>query len=183
MCRIRDGGAFFFDVYYIFLVTILAQWAVASSVCMQHFVKFIVICPEHPTPPTLREPITTTPSTVTLEVDHRNTCFESCTFQYEVKVHPAGSPMSTSTTNHSTNTFNVSSLSGGTRYRVEIVAVCVEESTIRSNPLIISFTTRMEGDLSVFAVVSLPCMLLNTLPPPCFCILAFFNFQEYLCNF
>ena len=149
-----------------------------------YYVKFIVICPEHPTPPTLREPITTTPSTVTLEVDHRNTCFVNCTFQYEVIVHPAGSPMSISTTTHSTNTFNVSGLSGGTRYRAEIVAVCVEESTIRSNPLIITFTTRMEGDLSVFAVVSQLRMLFNMLPPLLLCIiLEFFNFQESLYNF
>ena len=106
---------------------------------------------EHPLPPTLRRSITTTPSTVTLEVDHRNTCFENCTFQYEVKVHPAGN---NPTTTHSTNVFNVSGLSGGTRYRAEIVAVCVEESTIRSDPLNVNFTTRMEGVLSVFVVVS-----------------------------
>ena len=53
-----------------------------------------------------------------------------------------------------TNVFNVSGLSGGTRYRAEIVAVCVEESTIRSDPLNVNFTTRMEGVLSVFVVVS-----------------------------
>ena len=140
-------------MHYIILVTIIAHWAVASPVCMHHFVKFIVICPEHPAPPTLREPITTTPSTVTLEVDHRNTCFENCTFQYEVKVHPAGSHMSISTTTHSNNVFNLSGLSGGTRYRAEIVAVCVEESTIRSSPLNINFT--MEGDLSTFAITTL----------------------------
>ena len=122
--------------------------------CTMLCIVFSVICPEHPLPPTLREPITTTPSTVTLEVDHRNTCFENCTFQYEVKVHPAGSHMSISTTTHSTNVFNVSGLSGGTRYRAEIVAVCVEESTIRSDPLNVNFTTRMEGGLSVFVVVS-----------------------------
>ena len=126
-----------------------------TSLTLGNYVKFIIICPEHPAPPTLREPITTTPSTATLEVDHRNTCFVNCTFQYEVKVHPAGSPMSISTTTHSTNTFNVSGLSGGTRYRAEIVAVCVEESTNRSSPLIISFTTRMEGDLSTFAITTL----------------------------
>ena len=148
------------------------------------YVISIVISPEHPAPPTLREPITTTPSTVTLEVDHRNTCFETCTFQYEVKVHPAGSHMSISTTNHSTNVFNVSGLSGSTKYRAEIVAVCVEESTIRSNPLIITFTTKKEGDLSVFAVVSQLRMLFNMLPPPLLCIiLEFFNFQESLYNF
>ena len=118
------------------------------------YVISIVICPEHPPPPTLRELITTTPSTITLEVDHRNTCFENCTFQYEVGVHPAGRPMSISTATHSTNAFNVSGLSGGTRYRAEIVAVCAEEPTIRSDPLNINFTTSMEGDLSVFAVVS-----------------------------
>ena len=109
--------------------------------------------PEHPLPPTLRELITTTPSTITLEVDHRNTCFENCTFQYEVKVQPVGS-MFISTTTHYTYVFNVSGLSGGTRYRAEIVAVCVEESTIRSDPLNVNFTTRMEGVLSVFVVVS-----------------------------
>ena len=50
-----------------------------------------------------------TPSTVTLEVDHRNTCFVNCTFQYEVKVHPAGSRhLSVSTTTHSTNICDVS---------------------------------------------------------------------------
>ena len=43
-----------------------------------------------------------TPSTVTPEVEHRNTCFVNCTFQYEVKVHPAGSHLSVSTTTHST---------------------------------------------------------------------------------
>ena len=49
-----------------------------------------------------------TPSTVTLEVDHRNTCFVNCTFQYEVKVHPAGSRhLSVSTTTHSTNICDV----------------------------------------------------------------------------
>ena len=62
--------------------------------------------------------------------------------------------MSISTTTHSTNVFNVSGLSGGTGYRAEIVAVCVEESTIRSDPLNVKFTTRMEGGLSVFVVVS-----------------------------
>ena len=62
--------------------------------------------------------------------------------------------MSISTTTHSTNVFNVSGLGGGTRYRAEIVAVCVEESTIRSDPLNVNFTTRMEGGLSVFVVVS-----------------------------
>ena len=123
-------------------------------VCVQMSIVHIFTRPEHPAPPTLREPITTTPSTVTLEVDHRNTCFENCTFQYEVKVHPAGSHRSISTTTLSTNVFNVSGLSGGTRYRAEIVAVCLEESTIRSGPLNVNFTTRMEGVLSVFVVVS-----------------------------
>ena len=129
---------------------------VCVHVCVQVNIVHIFTCPEHPLPPTLREPITTTPSTITLEVDHRNTCFENCTFQYEVKVHPAGSHMSISTTTHSTNVFSVSGLSGGTgtRYRAEIVAVCVEESTIRSDPLNVNFTTRMEGGLSVFVVVS-----------------------------
>ena len=117
----------------------------------------VFICPEHPAPPTLREPITTTPSTVTLEVDHRNTCFVNCTFQYEVKVHPAGSPMSTSTTNHSTNVFSMSGLSGGTRYRAEIIAVCSENSTIRSDSLNINFTTGMEDDLSMFVVMKTWC--------------------------
>ena len=140
-------------LHVIFLVAIVAHWAsgLPSVYAMFCYVS-IVICPEHPAPPTLREPITTTPSTVTLEVDHRNTCFLGCTLQYEVNVHPAGSPMSISTTTHSTSTFNVSGLSGGTRYRAEIVAVCVEESTIRSDPLNINFT--LKGDLSVFAVVS-----------------------------
>ena len=168
MCRMRDGNAFFIDLCYIFLVTIIAHWAVASPVYMYAIFSSasIVICPEHPAPPTLREPITTTPSTITLEVDHRNTCFENCTFQYEVKVHPAGSPMSTSTTTYSTKIFNVSGLSGGTRYRAEIVAVCIEESTIRSNLLIVNFTTRMEGDLSVFALVSQLSMLFDMLRLP-----------------
>ena len=150
MCRIQNGVVFLIMMCITFLgynnIPPLCMHVIFSS-------TFIVICPEHPTPPTLREPITTTPSTVTLEVDHRNTCFENCTFQYEVKVHPAGSHVSMSTTTHSTNVFSMSGLSGSTRYRAEIVAVCLEESTIRSNSLVISCTTRMEGDLGVFDVV------------------------------
>ena len=36
-------------------------------------------------------------------------------------------------------------------YRAEVVAVCVGESTIRSDPLTVNFTT-MEGELSVSVV-------------------------------
>ena len=70
------------------------------------------------------------------------------TFQYEVKVHP----VDIHTTIHSVKVFNVSGLSGGTRHRAEIVTMCVEESTIRSDPLIITFKTQREGELSVFVV-------------------------------
>ena len=56
------------------------------------------------------------------------------------------------TTIHSVKVFNASGLSGGTRYRAEIVTVCVEESTIRSDPLIITFKTQSEGELSVLTL-------------------------------
>ena len=56
-----------------------------------------------------------------------------------------------STNTYSTNVINVGGLTGGTSYRVEIVAVCVGHSNIRSDPLNINFTTTMEGELSVFS--------------------------------
>ena len=104
--------------------------------------------PDHPNPPTLREAVNTTTSTATLKVDQRKTCFQECTFHYEVRVHPADSPTLTSTSNHSTDVLSVSGLTGDTMYRAEVVAVCVGESTIRSDPLTVTFTT-MEGELSV----------------------------------
>ena len=104
--------------------------------------------PDHPYPPTLREAVTTTTFTATFKVDHRKTCFQECTFHYELRVHPADSPTLTSTSNHSTGVLSVSGLTGDTMYRAEVVAVCVGESTIRSDPLTVTFTT-MEGELSV----------------------------------
>ena len=74
----------------------------------------------------------------------------NCTFQYEVKVHTVGSTTS-STTTYSTNVIDVSGLTGGISYRVEIVAVCVGQSNIRSDPLNVYFTTTMEGECSVFS--------------------------------
>ena len=57
-------------------------------------------------------------------------------------MHPVDNYMWIHTTIHSVKVFNVSGLSGGTRYRAEIVTVCVEESSIRSDPLNITFTTK-----------------------------------------
>jgi uncharacterized protein YrzB (UPF0473 family) len=50
---------------------------------------------------------------------------------------------------HFNESLTIDNLSAGKSYTVAVTAVCQEESDIRSQPLIIDFTTQSEGSQSI----------------------------------
>jgi hypothetical protein len=92
---------------------------------------------------------------VELMLDHNSVCFDKHTFYPEVclsqtSVHKmVKRSFMYCNDEHFNESLTIDNLSAGKSYTVAVTAVCQEESDIRSQPLIIDFTTQSEGSQSV----------------------------------